>query len=124
MRDFRSVGRAQARRGLSWGGRLRRLCAVVVTFAMLPLLMGARAPGEHTPMPTIAGIRGTIVRAVDWLTDTHTSVPKPAVPKQQAGKAPGKQHQVPAAVTRAVARAQGHAPGPVRCRRMPPLPPR
>src|SRR6266851_5890409 len=35
----------------------------------------------------------------------------PPVPRQETGIVPGRQHQVPAAVTRAVAQAAGRAPG-------------
>jgi len=87
----------------------RRVGVVVLVLAMLPTLMGARSTSEHTPMPTVAGIRAAVVRLADWVTGR--TAPKPSVPQQQAGKAPGKQNQVPAAVTRAVARAEGHRPG-------------
>jgi RHS repeat-associated protein len=97
------------------GQRRRRLRAAhragIVTLAlvMLPMLMGAGSAGGQAPMPTLAGIRGAIVRLADWVAGR--TPPKPPVPRQLAGKAPGRQHQVPAAVTRAVARARGHAPG-------------
>ena len=60
-------------------------------------------------MPTLTGIRGDVARLADWVTGR--TAPKPGVPQQQTGRAPGKQNQVPAAVTRAVARARGHGPG-------------
>lgn len=117
-------GRSLARRGPTLRGRsLRirrrgqgrlfrrasRVGVVVLVLAMLPMPMGAASANVRTPMPTVAGIRGAIVRLADWLTGR--TPPLPSVPHQQAGKAPGRQNQVPAAVTRAVARAQGHRPG-------------
>jgi hypothetical protein len=81
----------------------------VLVLALLPSLMGARPLDEHTPMPTLAGIRGTLVSLSDWLTGK--AAPKPDVPEQASGSAPGNQHPVPAAVTRAIARAQGYKPG-------------
>src|SRR5579864_5375364 len=109
MRGFRPVGRFQTRRARARGGRLRRVGVVVLVLAMLPALMGAKSTGAHTPMPNVAGIRGALVSLADWVTGR--SAPKPKVPQQEAGKAPGEQHQVPAAVTRAVERALGRAAG-------------
>ncbi|MGD0554517.1 MAG: hypothetical protein ABSA93_05995, partial [Streptosporangiaceae bacterium] len=87
----------------------RRGGVVVLTLSMIPMLVGAGSASGQAPMPTAAGIRSAVVRLADWVTGR--TPPKPDVPKQAAGKAPGEQHQVPAAVTRAVARAEGHAPG-------------
>src|SRR5260221_712718 len=87
----------------------RRAGVVVLVLAMLPTLMGARSTGAHTPMPTRGGDPPPVVRLADG--GTGRTPPKPSVPQQQAGKAPGEQRQVPAAVTRAVARAEGHRPG-------------
>src|SRR5262252_8591130 len=101
MRSGRLWVRGQRRRRL----RAARRALVV----MLPMLMGAGSASGQAPMPTAAGIRAAIVRLADWVTGR--TPPKPPVPQQLAGKAPGPQHQVPAAVTRAVARARGHAPG-------------
>jgi RHS repeat-associated protein len=81
----------------------------MLALVMLPMLMGAGSASGQAPMPTAAGIRDAIVRLADWVTGR--TPPKPPVPRQLAGKAPGRQHQVPAAVTRAVARAHGRAPG-------------
>jgi RHS repeat-associated protein len=81
----------------------------MLSVAMLPLLMGASSAGRPAPMPTAAGIRSAVVRLADWVSGQ--TPPKPVVPRQAAGKVPGKQHQVPVAVTRAVARAEGRAPG-------------
>jgi hypothetical protein len=58
----------------------------VLVLAMLPSLMGARSLDEHTPVPTSAGIRGTLVSPSDWLTGR--SGPKPDVPEQRRG--PGR----------------------------------
>jgi RHS repeat-associated protein len=89
--------------------RARRAVVISLALVVLPMLMGAKSASGQAPMPTMAGIRGAVVRLADWVTGRHA--PVPAVPRQQEGKAPGRQHQVPAAVTRAVARAKGHAPG-------------
>jgi RHS repeat-associated protein len=97
------------------GQRRRRLRAAhragIVTLAlmMLPMLMGAGSADGQAPMPTAAGIRNAIVRLADWVTGR--TPPPPVLPRQATGKAPGAQHQVPAAVTRAVAQARGRAPG-------------
>ena len=80
---------------------------VVLALVMLPTLMGAASVSGRAPLPSAAGIRSAAVHLVDWVTGRHA--PAPSVPQQQAGKAPGTQHQVPAAVTRAVARAEGRA---------------
>ena len=91
------------------GGRPRRLGVVVMVLGLLPTLMGAAVPGEHTPMPTWAGLRAEVVRVADWMTGK--TPPKPIVPGQASGTVPGRQHPVPASVTRAIARAQGYQPG-------------
>ena len=82
---------------------------MVLVLAMLPSLMGARSVGGHTPMPTVAGIRGAVESVLDWVTGK--TAPKPDIPEQAAASAPGKQHPVPASVTRAIARAEGYKPG-------------
>ena len=105
MRGFRSMGRSRGQR--SW--LTRRISVVVLALAVLPMLLGAGSASGQAPMPSAAGIRSAAVRLADWVAGR--TPPKPAVPQQQAGKAPGRQHQVPAAVTRAVARAHGRAPG-------------
>ena len=89
-----------------------RAGVVVLALVMLPTLMGAASVSGRAPLPTMAGIRSAAVHLVDWVTGKHA--PAPSVPEQQAGKAPGSQHQVPAAVTRAVARAEGRAAGEAR----------
>jgi len=109
MRGFRSAGRFQSRRGPARGGRLGRAGVVVLVLAMLPALMGARSNSEHTPMPTVGGIRTAVVRFADWVTGKTPA--KPTVPVQTSGSAPGGQKPVPASVTRAIARAQGYKPG-------------
>ena len=109
MRGFRWSERFQARRGSARGGRRRRVGILVLVLAMLPALMGARSTGAPMPMPTLAGLRAAVVDFADWLTDKTPA--KPTVPEQATGSAPGKQHPVPAAVTRAIARAQGYKPG-------------
>jgi RHS repeat-associated protein len=109
MRGFRSAGWFRARRGSARGGPLRRVGVVVLVLAMSTTLMGAGSPGRHTPMPTWAGIRATVVRFVDWATDKTPA--KPILPEQASGSVPGKQHPVPASVTRAIARAEGYKPG-------------
>ena len=53
-------------------------------------------------------MRSGIVRLADFVSGQ--SSPAPTVPVQQAGTAPAHPGQVPASVTRAVARAQGSAP--------------
>jgi RHS repeat-associated protein len=109
MHGFRS-GRFQVRG--HWGRRLRaarRASVVMLALVTVPMLMGARSASGQAPMPTLAGIRGDAVRLVDWVTGR--TPPRPGVPQQQEGTAPGRQRQVPAAVTRAVARAEGHAAG-------------
>ena len=109
MRGFRSSGRSQARRGPTRGGRRRRLGVVLVVCAMLATLMGAAPADEHTEMPTWTGFRAAVVQVADWLTGK--TPPKPTVPGQASGSAPGMQHPVPVAVTRAIARAEGYKPG-------------
>ena len=110
MRGFRSAGRFQVRGdGDGASGSRAGPASSSLALVMLPMLMGAGSASGQAPMPTVAGIRGAVVRLADWVTGR--TPPKPGVPEQQAGKAPGKQHQVPAAVTRAVARAPGRAPG-------------
>ncbi|HEX5495264.1 MAG TPA: LamG-like jellyroll fold domain-containing protein [Mycobacteriales bacterium] len=66
------------------------------------MLMGAGTAYGQAPKPNLAG------HLADRVTGKRA--PRPSVPKQQGGRAPGRQDQVPAAVTRAVARAQGHLP--------------
>ena len=90
------------------GGRAR-VGVFVLVLAFLPTLMGASVPGEHTPMPTWSGIRAAFVEAVDRLTGK--TPPKATVPAQASGSVPGRQRPVPAAVTRAIARAEGYRPG-------------
>lgn len=75
---------------------VRRGGIVALVVFMLPMLTGVSTAGAQTAL-TLA----TIV----------SSAPPPPAPKQQTGTAPGKQAQVPAAVTRAVARAAGRAAG-------------
>src|SRR5215472_10101609 len=106
MRSGRLRVRGQWRRRLR---KARRAGVVMVALAMLPMLMGASSATGQAPMPTLAEIRADVVRLMDWVTGR--TPPTSAVPRQQAGKAPGRQRQVPAAVTRAVARARGHVPG-------------
>jgi hypothetical protein len=45
------------------------------------MLMGASSATGKAPMPTLAGIRGDVVRLVDWVTGR--TPPKPPVPRQQ-----------------------------------------
>ena len=111
MRGFR--GRRQRFR------RARRAGIALLALVMVPMLMGAGTASGQAPMPTMAGVRGAVVRLADWVTGRHA--PARGVPVQQAGKAPGAQHQVPAAVTRAVARAAGREPA---SSRPTPTPPR
>ena len=105
------------------GGRAR-VGVFVLVLAFLPTLMGAAVPGEHTPMPTWSGIRAAFVEAVDRLTGK--TPPKATVPAQASGSVPGRQRPVPAAVTRAIARAEGYRPAGDRgsSRRTPSRPPR
>ena len=110
MRGFRS-GDSRVRRGTVRGGRPRRFGAVVLVLAMLPTLMSAASPNQHTPMPTWAGLRAAVVRAGDWLVGKSPAKPTASVPAQASGSAPGRQRPVPAAVTRAIARAEGYKPG-------------
>ena len=111
MRGFRSTGRSRARRRPAGAGRLRRAGVVLLVLAMLPALTGAAAPDRHTPMPTLAELRAAFVEVGDWLVGKSPAKPTANVPAQASGSAPGGQHPVPAAVTRAIARAEGYKPG-------------
>ncbi len=70
--------------------------------------MAGRAGGQHLGIPSAGSVRSGIVRLADFVSGQ--SSPAPTVPVQQAGTAPAHPGQVPASVTRAVARAQGSAP--------------
>ena len=111
---MRVLGRAGSGRrfGLaSWlGRRVRRVATGTGMLALaVPLAWPSGAGGQHLQVPTPASVRSGVVRLAAWVSGD--SPPPPSVPQQQEGTAPGRQHQVPAAVTRAVARATGHAAG-------------
>ncbi|MGD0557188.1 MAG: LamG-like jellyroll fold domain-containing protein, partial [Streptosporangiaceae bacterium] len=78
----------------------------------LPLMMsGVAGAGatEHLRFPSVVSVRHSVLSLVDLLTGRPA--PVPALPEQESGTAAGKAHSVPAAVTRAVAKATGHKPG-------------
>ena len=109
---MRVAGRAVSGRRFrlaSWLGRRVRRMATGTGMLVLavPLAWPSGAGGQHLPVPTPASVRSEVIRLADWVTGNRP--PPPSVPAQQAGKAPGRQHQVPAAVTRAIARAEGRA---------------
>lgn len=87
--------------------RLPRLAARAILVALvvwLPLSAAApaaAAAGPLWPSVSLAGLRV-------WLAGPGRL---PPVPRQETGIAPGRRHQVPAAVTREVSRAAGRAPG-------------
>ena len=109
MRVVRRAGSGRRFRLASWlGRRVRRAATGTGMLALaVPLAWPSGAGGQHLPVPTPTSVRSEVVRLADWVVGD--SPPPPSVPAQRAGKAPGRQHQVPAAVTRAIARAEGRA---------------
>ena len=77
------------------------LLALVVWLPLSAAAPAAAAAGPRWPSVSLGGLRV-------WLAGPGRL---PPVPRQETGIAPGRQHQVPAAVTRAVANAAGRAPG-------------
>jgi RHS repeat-associated protein len=77
------------------------LLALVVWLPLSAAAPAAAAAGPRWPSVSLGGLRV-------WLAGPGRL---PPVPRQETGIAPGRQHQVPAAVTRAVAHAAGRAPG-------------
>lgn len=91
------------------GRRARRVTTGTGMLALaVPLAWPAGAGGQHLDIPSAGSVRSGIVRLADFVSGQ--SNPAPTVPAQQAGTAPAHPGQVPASVTRAVARAQGSAP--------------
>jgi YD repeat-containing protein len=94
------------RRRKSFRGR----SSLMVLAVAVPLALPVASPGGgHLHLPAKAEVRSAIVGLVDLITDHHT--PAPTTPEQQAGTAAGKAHSVPAAVTRAIANAEGREAG-------------
>ena len=83
----------------------RRLVRVFALTLLIWLPLSAAAPAASAaplawPLPKLSALRS-------WLAGPG---PSPRVPRQEAGTAAGRPHQVPAAVTRAVAKAAGRTP--------------
>ena len=92
-----------------WFRLVRRAGAVLAVLLLPPLLMGSGMPSGHAPLPTAAGVHGTVVRLVDWVTGKQP--PKAPVPAQQTWPVPVNQRQSTASAGRDVARAEGYKPG-------------
>ncbi|MGH3296636.1 MAG: LamG-like jellyroll fold domain-containing protein [Trebonia sp.] len=91
------------------GHRVRRVATGTGMAALaVPLAWPAGAGGQHLGFPSAGSVRSGVVRLADFVSGQ--SSPAPAVPAQPTGTAPAHPGQVPASVTRAVARAQGTAP--------------
>jgi RHS repeat-associated protein len=78
----------------------------------LPLM--AAAPAAYASplelkLPARSSVRSSVMDLLSWLTGDHPVPPR--TPHQERGTAAGKAHEVPAARTRAVARARGHRRG-------------
>jgi hypothetical protein len=83
---------------------------VVLLVVWLPLMATSpAADAAPLKMPSRAGIRAALDDVGRFVAGDHQKVPK--TPRQQTGTAAGRPHQVPQAVTRAVARARGHRAG-------------
>ena len=120
MRGLRLVGRFLLRRGADGRGRLSRprwgrgvlqaRLGGIVVFALVmpPSLSGGGSSNGRWPLPTVAGVRADAVRLADWVMGKTPA--EPVVPAQASGSVPGRQHPVPASVTRAIARARGYKP--------------
>ena len=109
MRVAGRAGSGRRFRLASWlGRRVRQVATGTGMLALaVPLAWPSGAGGQHLSVPTPASVRSEAIRLADWVAGNRP--PPPSVPAQQAGRAPGIQHQVPAAVTRAIARAEGRA---------------
>jgi RHS repeat-associated protein len=93
----------------AWRRRLTR--GVVILLAVWLPLMATSPAADAAPLklPTRAGIRSAVDDMARFVAGRHQ--PSPKAPRQQTGTAAGRPHEVPRAVTRAVARARGHRPG-------------
>jgi hypothetical protein len=85
--------------------------AVVLLMAVWLPLMAAAPPANAAPLKFLSRsqVRAGIDSVLAYLDGSHQPTPK--TPLQQTGTAAGRAHEVPAAVTRAVAHATGSQPG-------------
>ena len=83
---------------------------LAVSLPLMAAAPAAYASPLNVKIPTRLAVRSSVMGLLSWLSGDHQAPPK--TPHQQGGTAAGKPHEVPAAVTRAVGRAQGHQPGP------------
>jgi RHS repeat-associated protein len=92
-------------------GRSRITRATVILLAVWLPLMAISPAANAAPLKFLSRsqVRSGIDRVLAFLDGSHQ--PTPLTPRQQTGTAAGRPHEVPAAITRAVARASGHGPG-------------
>lgn len=91
--------------------RRRAIKAGALLLAIWLPLMAVTPLAGASPLrlPSRTAVRTSVLGFMSRLTGEHQAPPK--TPHQQRGTAAGKPHQVPAAATRAVARARGHKRG-------------
>ncbi|MDQ2810644.1 MAG: hypothetical protein M3Z75_01870 [Actinomycetota bacterium] len=96
---------------MSVRARRRAIKAGALLLAIWLPLMAVTPLAGASPLrlPSRTAVRTSVLGFMSRLTGEHQAPPK--TPHQQRGTAAGKPHQVPAAATRAVARARGHKRG-------------